>query len=560
MVVVIAFVALVMASCGGGDGDGGGTEPITSLTVKLVKPNSEEVDTTASPIPIGSTIKVTFDVAISDAETRTAIEDAIQLLDPTSAAVPGEFSWSSDNTTLAFTPSKRLLYAAAYTLSVTEQVAVNSMGMTKNIQVDDVPFTTMVKGDVNGDGYADPHFGAIGWNAGDDTGAAYLFNGSADGTATTYTNRITGNAAGDILGQATTTADVNGDGFSDLLIGAPGAGAGAGEFRIYYGSASGISETPSATFPGSATEALGCAIGNAGDTNGDGFDDIVVGAIMYNGAGSERGAVYVYTGSATGLPTTPTQTLVGTANDDHLGIFVAGQGDVNGDGFDDIIASTRNEVTDANNAYVYHGAAEGVGTTANTTLTGPIKSYFGWTSYIAGDFNGDGYDDVAVGAPVEASEQGAAYIYYGSETGIPTTEDKKYLGADKYVFGILAPAGDVNGDGFDDLAIGEITFNSEKGHAFLYLGSASGLPDAASTEFNSPGDNEQIFGIPIPGLDTNGDGFSDPIFTGPGYNNTSEKGAGYIYPGSASGPGTTPVQVTGESDDDIFGVIAGWFA
>ncbi len=146
---------------------------------------------------------------------------------------------------------------------------------------------------------------------------------------------------------------------------------------------------------------LGNSVGTAGDVNGDGYDDIIVGRAGYQ-------SVFVYYGSPTGLGTTPNWSVSGKSNG-------RAAGDVNGDGYDDVIMSGSGPVA------VYYGSISGLGTTPVWTAEGQPNSYFGSAIGTAGDVNGDGYDDVIIGAQYydgDQSDEGRAYVYYGSATGL----------------------------------------------------------------------------------------------------------------------------------------------
>ncbi|HEC76242.1 MAG TPA: hypothetical protein ENI33_03140, partial [Thermoplasmatales archaeon] len=170
-----------------------------------------------------------------------------------------------------------------------------------------------------------------------------------------------GENAFDYFGYSVSIAgDVNGDGYNDVIIGAYGnddAGSYAGKAYVYYDSFSGLSSTPDWTATGeNAFDYFDYSISTAGDVNGDGYDDIIIGAYGNDDAGSDTGKVYVYYGSSSGLSSTPDWTDTGENADDLFGSSVSTAGDVNGDGYDDIIvgASLNNEAgAEAGKAYMY---------------------------------------------------------------------------------------------------------------------------------------------------------------------------------------------------------------
>ena len=193
-------------------------------------------------------------------------------------------------------------------------------------------------GDVNGDGFADVIVGF---------GAAWvsLYLGGATGLATTPASTITGpddNSSADFGNSVAGAGDVNGDGFADVVVGSPGSNGpdggvgGTGRIYVYLGSAAGLVSTPANLINGlDRLGEFGNAVESAGDVNGDGYSDVIVGA---EGANNMDGRVYVYLGSATGLATSPASVLMlGSGMGTSFGSTVAGAGDVNGDGYADVV-------------------------------------------------------------------------------------------------------------------------------------------------------------------------------------------------------------------------------
>ena len=168
-------------------------------------------------------------------------------------------------------------------------------------------------------------------------------------------------------------------------------------------------------------------------------------------AGDFAGRAYVYLGSAAGLATSPSVTLMGSQPHGLFGRWVSTASDVNGDGYADVIVGADAEYGGAYAApgwaYVYLGGASGLSTTPATTLTGPdgIGSWFGRCVASAGDVNGDGYADVVVGAdaggvvvPADAaasSADGWAYVYLGSASGLATSPAVRWVGPNGSAFG-----------------------------------------------------------------------------------------------------------------------------
>jgi len=374
-------------------------------------------------------------------------------------------------------------------------------------------------GDVNGDGYGDVIVGAYGLAA--NAGAAYIYMGSATGLSTSPARILTG-PANSYFGYAVASAgDVNGDGRGDVIVGAYQYANYAGAAYIYYGSPTGLNATPATILTGAAGSALGISV-SAIDLNADAYSDIIVGAPNFN-AGTGRATVHL--GTSAGISTTPNYTLAGTVANGRFGRSVAGAGDVNGDVFGDIIVGA----SEANKAYVYHGNATGMNTLAATTLTSPaFNTSYGASVSGAGDVDGDGYCEVIVGA----SANNAAYVYKGSATGTQASQVQTLSG-----FGgvSVAGVGDVNGDGYADIMVGASGTGTYAGSAYLFQGSALGLPSAPSQTFQGSV-YYSYFGVSVSAAgDVNGDGYSDAIVGASG--TSSNTGSAYIYLGS-------PVMIT----------------
>lgn len=260
--------------------------------------------------------------------------------------------------------------------------------------------------------------------------------------------------------------DVNGDNYDDVIIGAPRYDAGVyreGAALLYYGSAAGLSDSPNWVAGGGQTGGrFGFAVASAGDVNNDGYDDIVVGAYAYNDDNTKVGAVYIFHGSASGLSQTADTSLIGSQTNAEFGYAVASAGDVNGDDFDDVIVGARygSSLTNEGAVYLYLGSPSGLSETAVWSATGgQAGAAFGSAVASAGDVNGDGYADVAIGAPYydeTFTNEGAAFVFRGSDVGLSDTPHRRFLGGqEEAAFGsAAASAGDVNGDGYSDLVIG----------------------------------------------------------------------------------------------------------
>lgn len=201
--------------------------------------------------------------------------------------------------------------------------------------------------------------------------------------------------------------DVNGDGYGDVLVGAKETAtnfASDGKVYLFLGSSAGLSATPSWTAVGTNENSrLGHSIATAGDVNGDGYSDVLIGEPGFKVAGVSKGRVLLYLGSPSGLPASPSWTSVGV-NTTDLGRSVSTAGDVNGDGYSDIIASAGAGTTDTGAyngvAFVFNGSASGPSASPAWQFRGINNlEFFGNSVCTAGDINGDGYSDIVIGSP-----------------------------------------------------------------------------------------------------------------------------------------------------------------
>lgn len=394
-------------------------------------------------------------------------------------------------------------------------------------------------------------------------------------------------------GSVSSAGDVNGDGFDDVIVGAPGWDGGdpqEGAAFVFLGSANGVVGTDPTTAhawieSNQAFAQLGTVPqSRVGDVNGDGFDDIIVGAHFYDdsyvdpvfGLLGVTGAAFVFNGSASGItgtdPTTSDAWIRANQFSSDLGTFVSGAGDVNGDGFADVLVGVPGHGTpfppsippnqrsgSFGAALVFHGGPAGIVGTGFDDADSVLLSYedtglpqptiYGTIGMVAGagDVNGDGFDDIVCGGS-EIS------LFLGSVGGIVGTD---LLAAQRIApagpfgftvpgFSVVAAAGDINGDGFADILAStpfrelEIFHSTAEGVAYAFLGGPSGLGATNTTEAHATfwGDIGAAWvGLSLAGAgDVDGDGYDDVLIGAREYpGSLNSEGVVYLFRGGPLG-------------------------
>lgn len=381
-------------------------------------------------------------------------------------------------------------------------------------------------GDVNGDGYSDVIVGAYGNYS--NRGSAYVYFGGVSMNITEDVT-MTGEGIANFFGNSVSSAgDVNGDGYSDVIVGAYGNSTGTGRAYVYFGGAS-MNNVADVTMTGEGlANYFGNSVSSAGDVNGDGYSDVIVGAYGFNTFNT--GKAYVYFGGAS-MNNVADVTMTGETGGDAFGFSVSSAGDVNADGYSDVIVGATGYSSNTGRIYLFLGGTT-MDSTSDVILTGEASgNQFGYSASSAGDVNGDGYSDVIAGADEYSSSTGRAYIFFGGIT-MDVTPDLTMTGeaTTNYFGASVSSAGDLNGDGYSDVIVGAYGNSSGTGRAYVYLGSGSmnNYADITMTgeeAFNSFGKSVSSAG------DVNGDGYSDLMDGAPGY--STDRGRAYIYLGSA---------------------------
>ncbi|RMF22822.1 MAG: hypothetical protein D6756_09900 [Cyanobacteria bacterium J083] len=478
-------------------------------------------------------------------------------------------------------------------------------------------FSVAGAGDFNKDGFDDFIIGEPSSSiSGTSSGRSFLIFGKSNGFGSTFVpkNSLNGNNGIIFNGiefegfagvSVDTAGDVNKDGFDDIIIGAFTAGASKrGKAYVVFGGNNNSSPINLANFNGkngfsiigvNGQDNLGISVSTAGDINKDGFDDVIVGAVDVNGVG----AAYVILGGATfngsinpaNLNGNNGFTIQGFAGGKDIGFSVDTAGDVNKDGFDDLIITGRQLDQDNDGsaeAYVIYGGSTFNASMSLTNLNGnngfvidgmalnSSSSVEGETKVSGGhDINGDGFADLILSNPdAFGNRSGEVYVIFGRKNPGATVELGNLNGDNGFSFrgvnggdrlGVAITSLDFNGDGYDDVVAGAPDAATEKGLIYTIYGGNGGFSSTVNLNNLTGNQGFSIEGFQLGEIagsslgnagDVNGDGVEDLLIGAPGAsrplnNPLTASGASYLVYGNTR-PAETLVRTQNRNDDRVY--------
>lgn len=422
---------------------------------------------------------------------------------------------------------------------------VNRSSNSKSIEYDQAGAhmgRSVAFADVNGDHRADLIVGAP--NDASNTGAVLVYHGTGTAYKATHSWKATGEATNNYFGYSVANAgDLDNDGYEDVIVGAYGYGSNQGAVYIYRGSSGGLLPTPAkAIYGGVAGDYFGFSVNGGANVNGDDYDDVIIGAYGFS---SSTGKAVVYHGAATISSMTESWSKAGVGVGNQFGYSVAFAGNVDGsNGADAVVGAPayNNGAINDGRVYLFESTgASGLNSNALWTKEGIASGAgrFGEAVASAGDIDNDGFGDVVIGAPNYSngeSNEGAVYVFHGETiNGLGATHEllieSDQAGA---LYGsAVASAGDVNSDGYSDVIVGAPDYTNiypTQGQVFIYVGSSSTLVSSAYIT-KTPSQVDANYGVAVAGgVDFDLNGYSDYAVGANLFDNPdSDEGRVFVY-------------------------------
>lgn len=429
------------------------------------------------------------------------------------------------------------LYARQWRFNSTHTITIRSLNTAGNVVTE---INRRIKKDhnrdLNGDGYPEIAIASQLYNS--NRARVYIYFGGSTSLQNLTRATVDGDNANDYCWH-NNIDDIDLDGYGDLFVGCS-MNLGTGRVGIFYGDAgfSGTKQMSSAhTIITGGTADEFSYLQSAADFNGDGFPDFAVGASNYN---SYDGRLYIFYGNGTRLgniPASSAQTIItGVAADSGFGAYTSG--DINGDGNDDLVATSYDLGGGNGRAYIFYGQSGYIASVSSTAADRMIDgegigAYFGSSPTVA-DLNGDGYGDVVIAAPRYNIATSKVYIFYGAATGIAITTASS---ANTIITGESNSAlgrplvGAITATGANDLLIGGIKWNNnDTGKLVLLRGQTpfiASVNASTITEFLTGDTTNLRFGSAQVLWYRNGSGNPVLCIGAPSYN--SNQGKAFLY-------------------------------
>ena len=371
---------------------------------------------------------------------------------------------------------------------------------------------TVMPGDLNGDGHDDFVVGASDPDASSAPGRVYVFFGGPAADANQDLVLTDGGPHNRYATALAGAGDLNGDGYPDLAVGAFTALSNQGRAYVYFGGP-GMDSLVDLVLSGSTSiDEFGVSLDGPGDVNGDGFDDLLVGARYTPDIGPERGRMSIFFGGPN-LDAQPDLVIAGQESREQFGLTVSRAGDLNGDGQRDfLVGAPYNSSVDHQAGRVY-GLFGGPGLDAvpDRILQGTVAGAHFGVGLAAADVNGDAHPDVLVGSAPDANATGSVHVFFGGAAFDATADIvlAPPLSGDR--FGVsLSGGADLDQDGWPDLVVGAPgTANGGPGYAFVYRGGPYLDSECEAILAGEKGLDSFGRSVAATGSDVNGDGMPD---------------------------------------------------